>query len=304
MVLFSYIDLHLVLELIVRANPLLLFVYIALFTLALVVAAKRWLILLRSHGINLSYLEAVKIYWIGIYLSNFLPSSIGGDISRIGLLYRFNKTTQVASSVVVERFFGLISLLGFASCSAFLRPEVFDFMGGVIVYWSGLIVLVLGILVFLKFSQVLITKLRDRKTAQSKIANQLNRLLVAIDSYRGQKVFLRAIVLSSLFYLVGFIAHYCIAMALGIDISLLDVIMVAPLIFLISMIPVSVNAIGLAESAFVVCYSQVGMGKPQAIAFALLLRFVQMACSAVGGILLARYANNNLNVALNNLDLP
>jgi len=288
LLLFSWVDWRSGLQLLrqVRAEYLLL--NFILFPVALAVAARRWLVLLRPHGISLSLLEGVKIYWIGIYLSNFLPSNIGGDISRVGLMSRFNKTAQIAASVVVERFLGLLALLLFASVAAVIRPSLFVWHGGVYAYWAGVGLLVVAVLMCVNFSQEISGRFIGAEGAglYHSVQKKIGKLLISVERYRDWRLCLQVVGWSGLYYLVGFVAHFSVAKALGLDIDFHSIVLIAPLILLISMIPVSVNAIGLAEGAFVVFYSHVGLEKHEALAFALLLRFLQLLCSGVGGILL------------------
>ena len=70
----------------------------------------RWYILLHSLGIIIK--ETLKIVFAGTFASNFLPSTIGGDIYRVFCLLKFtsNKSLSVAS-VIVDRGLNLVSVV-------------------------------------------------------------------------------------------------------------------------------------------------------------------------------------------------
>jgi hypothetical protein len=285
--LCSWIDWRAGLQALQKVNILYLSLTVVLFPLTLIIASCRWMVLLRQNGIHISLLEALKIYWIGIYLSNFLPSNIGGDLSRAGLLYRFNKMAQVAGSIFAERFLGLIALLILVLFSTLMHPKIFISIGGVTLVWIGLLSFFIIIFVFFSFLEKINFYFLDREdnSKLSKLFKKIGKVLFALKNY-DTRIILKVLFLSFLYYFIAFIAQFFIAKSIGLNIGFLSIAFVAPLIWLVSMLPISINAIGLAEGAFVVFYPQVGLSLPEALAFALLLRFVQMLCSGVGGFLL------------------
>ena len=273
-----------------KVQPLLLLPFLILFPLSLGIASHRWSLLLTPLGVDVPRLETFKLYWIGLFLSNFLPSNIGGDLSRISLLYRFKKTAEITGSVLVERFIGLVALLTLTSITVWLRPALLP--GNSSLYWGALALSVVASVSLLLGAKRLPSLVNLRNAPASGLAGQLFRLLQAVTGYQQQRTLLQVLSLSFLYYLTGFLAHYSIALALGLDLLLRDVLLITPLILLVSMIPLSINALGLAEGAFIAFYTKVGLIPSEALAFALLLRGMQMGCSAIGGLLLISYRPN------------
>ncbi len=74
-------------------------------------------------------------------------------------------------------------------------------------------------------------------------------------------------------------------MALGVDVSYGSVLFIVLLINVISLIPISINGWGLREGAFVLMFTQVGVGGGEALAVALLGRVTGILKLTVGGIL-------------------
>jgi hypothetical protein len=72
------------------------------------------------------------------------------------------------------------------------------------------------------------------------------------------------------------------------DISLLEVVFIAPLIILVSLVPISVNALGIAEGAFVLFYTQAGLAPEEALAAAVLRRVLTLGYSLGGGVIWLR----------------
>jgi uncharacterized membrane protein YbhN (UPF0104 family) len=77
--------------------------------------ATRWHILLRSVEVPISVRESVKITFAGLFASNFLPTTIGGDVVRLAMASSMglDRVTS-AASLVVDR---LVGMLGMASAA-------------------------------------------------------------------------------------------------------------------------------------------------------------------------------------------
>ena len=52
----------------------------------------------------------LRAYWIGNFLSNYLPSNIGGDVARVLVLRHAAGVAPLAGSVLVERLTGVAAL--------------------------------------------------------------------------------------------------------------------------------------------------------------------------------------------------
>lgn len=50
---------------------------------AVVLSAYKWKLLLTARGWYLSLGTLTRLYFVGLFMNNFLPSSIGGDVMRI-----------------------------------------------------------------------------------------------------------------------------------------------------------------------------------------------------------------------------
>ena len=88
------------------------------FGLALVVllvsrlfAILRWHILLRSAGVKISFLRSVELTFTGNFSSNFLPTTIGGDVVRLtGAMQLGYDRAICLASLVVDRLVGMAGM--------------------------------------------------------------------------------------------------------------------------------------------------------------------------------------------------
>ncbi len=87
--------------------------------------------------------------------------------------------------------------------------------------------------------------------------------------------------LSVLFQGLGIGATFLIALSLGSVIPFVYFLMFLPIIWLVSMLPVSINGLGIREGAFVFLFTSIGMSREMALAISALY-FFQLA--VLGGL--------------------
>ena len=87
-----------------------LFAVVALL-ISRVFAATRWHILLKSANVNSSYLRSIMLTFTGNFSSNFLPTTIGGDVVRLGGAMQLGYDRAIClASLVVDRLIGMIGM--------------------------------------------------------------------------------------------------------------------------------------------------------------------------------------------------
>ena len=94
------------------AHPYLLIGYLLLGGALLFISAVKWHALSAALGMRASLGRLFALYLVGRFFSNFLPTSVGGDIVRA---YELGKSegqlSRSVASIFVERFTGLTTLL-------------------------------------------------------------------------------------------------------------------------------------------------------------------------------------------------
>ncbi len=79
----------------------------------MIVCALRWRMLARELGVELSRMEAISLTMQGYFFSLVMPSAIGGDLVKIGVLSaRAKEGTKVegAFSILMDRIAGMIAM--------------------------------------------------------------------------------------------------------------------------------------------------------------------------------------------------
>lgn len=80
-------------------------------TISRVFAATRWHILLKSADVEIPFLRSVMLTFTGNFSSNFLPTTIGGDVVRLAgaMQLGYDRAVCVAS-LVADRLIGLAGM--------------------------------------------------------------------------------------------------------------------------------------------------------------------------------------------------
>lgn len=83
-----------------------------LFIISRIATACRWHVLLRSAGINISFKDSASLTFTGLFASNFLPTTIGGDVVRLAgaMQMGFDRAVCLAS-IAADRLIGLLGML-------------------------------------------------------------------------------------------------------------------------------------------------------------------------------------------------
>ena len=272
------------------ADPTLVAAAFAVSVIGVLISADKWCHLLRRARVEITFRAAARLYWIGMFFSNFLPTSVGGDAVRLALTPSHGRLARVAGSILVERLTGLLVMLGLCAVGLSLRPVEVDEAGlgialplAVLAMGAGAATLLLapGPLARLLpvITRPLPALLRCPLEGVQKVA------MAIADHARDAAGLGRALAVSLPFYGTIILAQYLVLEAVGADLPFLEVVLLAPLVPLLTLLPLSLNGLGLAEAVFVLLYGSAGVAPETALAAAALRRLVDLANSGMGGLL-------------------
>jgi uncharacterized membrane protein YbhN (UPF0104 family) len=224
-------------------------------SLQIYVVALRLCISTNIIGYKLSQRDAWRINQIGGVLGLTPLSMIGGDIARvINLKYIIKSITGASKAIFIDRYIGFIGLLFcvLISGSQLLNLIIDDNIStGIhyIVYFS------LALIITYQLLGGVIDKLKYFKN------NMIFFNDIFINNYliKKKKLTLIAFFISIFICITNIVIVYIILSIYSKEVSLQIVILAVPIIFLISMIPISVGGWGLREGAFVVIMGSLGM---------------------------------------------
>jgi hypothetical protein len=244
----------------------------ALYVAGLVANAVRWNILLRAPGIRLPLLDAIRIVFTGSFVSNFLPSTIGGDTVRFVGVMHFTADRAVGlASVILDRLVNLSAFLTILPFSAL----TFGASG----IWQRLIPQTGMPVIAAAAARLLPERVRGW------LAHGRQIFKVWLERPR---ILLLAFCVSWLSIFVIFLAIWLVGRGLGIPVALYQVMGVTAITYLLTLLPISVNGYGVREVAITTLYMPLGASLEQAATLALVTRFLSMLATLPGALWLSQ----------------
>jgi uncharacterized protein (TIRG00374 family) len=250
----------------------------------------KWKILLAAQGKKASMWSLARYYWISAFFSNFLPTSVGGDAVRFFLVKDLGPKSNIAASIIWERATGFIVLIGWSALALLMRPQYFDVGPLLLLLWAAVIAGVAGIVCFLvlpgKIKAILQGYIGGKNKFGWKFAKKLIHFCEAVEYYNTRKeAILRAILFSFPFYVNGVFFNFFLLKSIGSDFPLKEIFFLMPIIPLVSLLPISLNGLGISEGAFVIFYAQAGLPPSEALAVAVARRVLHLLASSGGGLI-------------------
>ena len=224
--------------------PIFLVFPIVGFYVNILLSTYKWQVILVYLQIKEGMGALLRTYMIGVYFSNFLPTSIGGDGYRfLALRSRHpNNSDRVFSSLILERGYGYLTLL----LVHFLL---------LLAYWETLfqstllmwieIIIILGVVagvLLLFLSRGKLSRLTNR-WPRLKVIERLGQLL----AIRDPRTIAVSMATSFLFVLIGGIGLGMYYWAVGAQVNWIYAIYVSTLLAIIGIAPITVNGLGLVE---------------------------------------------------------
>jgi uncharacterized protein (TIRG00374 family) len=253
--------------------------------------AWRWQHLLDVRGVQEPLGRLVRTYFVGYAAGQVLPTSLGGDASRIYETVRRHPgaTGAAAGTVLLERALGGVATLVLAAVGFALAVGRYD-VGGYLWVELAFVVgaAVAGVLLFstrlhplLQLTRPLLRRLR--------VERPLREVYIALHSFRGDVTLLVAMfALTLAVQAVRVLAIWAAGKAVGVDLSPRPYYVMGPLLFLVMLVPFTVNGLAVRESFFVSFLGGLGVDADRAFATGLLFFVVTVALSLPGVAIVLR----------------
>ena len=252
--------------------------------------AYRWQKLLEARGIRerLGWLR--RAYLESYTAGQVLPTAVGGDASRVYETARRHpgRLGDLTAIVLLERALGGVATLALAAVGFALALGHYDV--GAYLWIEGAFVVGTVVLGVLFFSHRARGPLRRFVPLLRRL--RIERALRAL--YEGVHVFrrhVRLMVWVSLLTLgvqaVRVLAIWMTGRAVGIELSPRPYYVMGPLLFLVILVPFTINGLAVREAFFVSFLTQLGVDKESALACGFLFFVVTIALALPGAVILA-----------------
>ena len=275
---------------------------VVLATTATVLAFFRWYLLARGQKLVLRFREAVRLGFVSNLFNYVAPGTAGGDIVRaVGIARRQkSRRTVAAATVLLDRLFGMLTLLMIGSAVALLNQDLWqhrEVMLAVLVFWGGALTGLICLFVSLQ-ARVLRWSLFQRLTHVRFIGPVVTELVNSLALYQTHRsVLTGALLISLASQLFMLSAFYCCAMALLPGPAAPDYLahlMLIPAAEIIGTFAPVPGGVGALEGAVIYIYHLVSttadvpvaasVAQATGLASALTYRIVRITVAAVGAM--------------------
>ena len=249
--------------------------------------AWRWQALLASKGIQEPLGWLTKLYFVGYAAGQVLPTSIGGDAVRIAAHARRRPDVkgEAAGAVLMERVLGSAGTLVLVAVGLVLAIGRYDNIQLLIWLELAFVVFVLGLFALL-FSRRTNAWLQERGGAR-RLARAFRSVWLALHGYREKaSVLWLVLAVTVVLQFARIIAIWLCGEAVGLNLSPLVYIVMGPLLFLVMMVPFTINGLGVREAFFIAFLARFDVSADAAFATGFLFYAVTVATSIPGGVIM------------------
>jgi uncharacterized membrane protein YbhN (UPF0104 family) len=251
--------------------------------LSFIMASVRWRRVLGALEVDLGLGRVFSHYMSGQFVSNFVPTTVGGDVVRISRLSRDIGDGPVAfTSVVFERLSGwlvlpVITFIGFA-----VNPGLTHLGPATQVPLVIATVTLIGLLIVILVvgNPRIGAGLADR-TGLLRFGSAVH---LGIDRMRRHPQAAREVLVSAFAYqFTLLLAAGCAVEALEIDaVGLTSLMAFLPAVLIVQVLPIGIGGLGIREAALVLFLSGIDVPDEQALALGLAIYFMTIVGSLIG----------------------
>jgi len=288
--IFWKIDVSQTVHVLVHANFAYFAASVAIIVFSVWPMAWRWQRLLAAKGIHDRLGWLVRAYFVAYTGGQVLPTAVGGDAVRIYETSRRHPGNggTVAASVLLERALGGAATLTLAAVGFALAIGRYDV--GAYLWIEGFFVLgtvVLAVAFFSRRARPLLAKTVPLLRL-IRVERPIRAAYEGIHAYRDHPGLLGGVfTLTLAVQTVRVLAIWLAGRAVGVDLPPRPYYVMGPLLFLVLLLPISVNGIAVRESFFVSFLGNLGVDADKAFATGFLFFVVTLCLSAPGAVLLA-----------------
>jgi uncharacterized protein (TIRG00374 family) len=250
----------------------------------IVLSAVRWQRVLAALDVPARVRSLVSHQLAGVFVGNFLPSTIGGDVLRVSRLSASSgRGPDSFASVVLERLTGwlvlpVITLAALALNPALLRLGLAS-QAALAVSIGTLLLLVVVLVVASS------PRLGARLEGHEGVRRFVHAVHVGLVRFRRNPgLAFEVLVAGFVYQLAVVLAAFLTGHALALDVGWTAMMAFMPAVAILQVLPITIGGLGVREGAFVLFLSRSGLGvtTEQAIALGLVLYGVNLLVSLAG----------------------
>lgn len=261
-------------------DPLMLTLAVLLGLFQVWLGAVRWWLVLRALKATFTTMQTFVVFYIGVFFAIILPGAVGGDAVRMWTARRSGMSlTASINSVMLER---AATVLALVLLVAMTQPLLLSRVPTIPGSWIFPLLSVLGLFGILALSVL------DRLPASLHHWRVVRGLIHLAGDTR--QLFFRpawggaTLIVAMLGHVNLSLQVYVLALGLGLDVSVIDCLVLVPPVILIMTLPISIAGWGVRETAMVAAFGYVGVEAHSALVLSVLFGLVSTATALPGGV--------------------
>lgn len=253
------------------------------------VISVRWSMLLERFKIKQRVAESWRIYMISGFYSVLLPGIIGGDVIRVALCAKKlgKKITNITVTVLFERACGLLMILLIAAVAALTVPALlYDEQGrqlSFIIYFLA----IAGVILFFLFFIVIRLRGVDWVVRLQQRGEKWHDFGLLLHAFRrlSMGVLIFIMLLSGFAHFLDILGAFFLAKAVHIDQSVQVFFLIMPLVYLMTILPISLGGLGVREGVLAYFLVKAGVLASDAVLLGFLIYLNRVAVALLGGFI-------------------
>ncbi len=246
------------------------------------VQAERWRLIVATLGAQAPYRTAITNVYIGQFFNQVLPSSVGGDAVRVWKLTRFMPVQVALSSVALDRVVALLAvplilIVGSGMLAHIVPAGPFRWALYAIMAAAGFGMILLLTADTIPLPRILLrTRLVDVLRSTPAAARKL---------FSNPARLVRAMLLSIVIHVGVGTSLWVLALNAGVDAPLAAFLLLAPIIAIVTTVPISVGGWGVREGAMVTALGLVHIQPAIALTVSIQFGLIMLVVGLPGGVL-------------------
>jgi hypothetical protein len=248
--------------------------------------AWRWRQVLCASGVPVTVGTAVRQYFIGIFLNNFFPSTVGGDMAKIYYLGQRHGYRPIAASIVLDRLLSIGLLAVLATAMYWIAPDPSPQFAATRAFVTAIAAcLVGGLVLAARGTGGLPRRLARFGSLATALAERAQRFRydMAGAARHPTIVFQSAAVVATYFFTLTAVYRTFFSLNSTAHPPYLTLLTAVTTASLLSNIPISINGLGLREQLHALLLQPLGVPREAAVAISLLL-FAHLLVSSLVGL--------------------
>ena len=249
----------------------------------IVLSAVRWQQVLRAMDMHSTLRFLVPLYFAGQFVSNVLPTTIGGDVLRVSRLSKSNGDSAASfASVVLERLTGWLVLPLITFFGLVINPPLRN-LGQ-----ATVLALAVGVATLLALIGILLVadnaRLGGRFAEKDGWRRFVGAVHLGVSKLRTHPWETFGVILAGLVYQLALcVSALMVAAGLGFGwLGITALLAFYPAVLIIQVLPIGIAGLGVREGAFVLFLTPLGVPAEQAVALGLVLYGLNLVVSLGG----------------------